>query len=115
MSAIYNRTITVRRAAAQTGEGKLGYGGKTQAGEANVQTGIPASIQLRREGQRNQTGLPGDGARPSWDVFTPRGMLAAGGVHDLDVIVDDLGRRFQVLGDYSDSMGGKYRVERLEA
>lgn len=115
MSFIYPRTVTLRRPAAQTGEGKLSYGGKTQAGEATVQADIPASIQLRREGQRNPTGLPGDGARPTWDVFTPRRALAVGVVKDRDIFVDDLGRRFQVLGDYIDSLGGKYRAEKLEA
>lgn len=115
MSFIYPRTIEVRRPHAQTGEGMLGYGGATQSGEAVVQSGIAASIQLRREGQRNPAALPGDGTRPSWDVFTPQRALAAGVVKDRDILVDDLGRRFIVLGDYIDSLGGKLRVETLEA
>lgn len=115
MSFIYPRTIAVHRPGAQSGEGALAYGGAGQSTESALKTGVPASIQLRREGQRNPTGLPGDGARPSWDVFTRRGTLVAGDVHDRDIFVDDLGRRFQVLGDYIDSLGGKYRVERMEA
>lgn len=115
MSFVYPRTIAIHRPGAQTGEGKLGYGGATQAAETLVVAGIAASIQLRREGQRSPVGLPGDAARPSWDVFTRRGALEDGLVKDRDIVVDDLGRRFLVLGDYIDSMGGKYRVERLEA
>jgi hypothetical protein len=115
MSFVYPRTIEVRRPNAKSGEGALSYGGQTQSAETVLATGIMASIQLRREGQRNTTGLPGDGTRPNWDVFTPRTVLADGLVQDRDIVVDDLGRRFQVLGDYIDSMGGKFRVERLEA
>lgn len=115
MSFLYPRTISVYSPAAQTGEGVLGYGGQTQAGETAKVSGVRASIQLRREGQRSQVGLPGDGSRPSWDIFTSRRALAVGVVRDRDIIVDDLGRRFQVLGDYIDSLGGKFRVETLEA
>lgn len=115
MSFLYPRTIAIHRPGAQAGEGRLTYGGATQSAETLVVEGIAASIQLRREGQRSVVGLPGDGARPSWDVFTRRRALADGQVQDRDIIVDDLGRRFQVLGDYIDSMGGKYRAERLEA
>lgn len=115
MSFLYPRTVALSRTTSQAGQGKLGYGGKTQAGETEIRAGVPASIQLRREGQRNSTGLPADGARPSWDIFTPRSAFQPGDVVDRDILTDDLGRRFQVLGDYIDSLGGKLRAERLEA
>lgn len=115
MSFIYPRTVQILRSRGKVGEGALSYGGTTQGAEDLVQADIPASIQLRREGQRNPVGLPADGSRPNWDMFTRRGVLADGIVKDRDIVVDDLGRRFFVLGDYIDSMGGKFRIETLEA
>jgi hypothetical protein len=115
MSFLYPRTVTITRPQAQTGEGKIGYGGQTQAGEQPVATGIRCNIQLRREGQKNTTGLPGDANRPTYDVRMPKRALAKGTVKDRDLVTDDLGERYVVQSDYWDSLGYALRVERLEA
>lgn len=117
MSFHYPRTITLRRPGAQAGHGKLGYGGATQGAETVVVAapGVPANIQLRREGQKDTTGLPGDGTRPTYDVRIPRRRLALGIVQDRDIVVDDLGARYQVVGPYWDSLGYALRVELLAA
>lgn len=115
MSFLYPRTISIRRPAAQSGEGALAYGGQTQSGETSVETGVPASIQERREGQKSQVGLPGDGTKPTWYVFIPRSALALGVVKDRDVVVDDQGERYQVIANYWDSLGYRLTAERLEA
>jgi hypothetical protein len=115
MSFLYPRTATITRPAAQSGEGKVAYGGQTQAGETNVAAGVVCNIQLRREGQKNTTGLPGDANRPTYDVRIPKAALANGTVRDRDIVTDDLGHRYVVQSDYWDSLGYALRVERLEA
>lgn len=111
MSFLYPRTCTLARPSAQTGEGALPYGGESQAGETHVATGIPCNIELRREGQRNTTGLPGDGTRPTYDCRIPRSALAKGVVKDLDIVIDDEGLRYQVVGPFWSSLGYALRVE----
>lgn len=115
MGFLYPRTIDVKRPGAQTGEGQLGYGGATQAAETTIATGLPANLELRREGQRNTTGLPGTGTRPNYDVRIPRKACAKGTIKKLDIIVDDEGDRYQVLSPYWNSLGYALRVEILEA
>lgn len=115
MSFLYPRTIAVRRPGAQSGEGALAYGGQTQEREVDVATGIRAGIQERREGQRNGVALPADGTRPTWYVFIPKSAAALGLIKDRDVVVDDLGERYQVVANYWDSLGYRLTVERLEA
>lgn len=115
MSFLYPRTITISRPGAQTGEGKVGYGGTTQAAETQVAAGVPCNIQLRREGQHSPVGLPGDGTRPTYDVRIPKRALAKGSVMDRDLITDDEGARYQVVGPYWDSLGYALRAELMAA
>ena len=116
MSFMYPRTITIKRPAEQAGVGGLpGYAADTTEAEVTIATGIPANIQAKNARGKNPVGLPGDGAANIWKVMTPRGALADGQVVDRDVIYDDLGRKFQVIADYSNSLGGAYLADRLEA
>lgn len=115
MSFMYPRTITLVRPARQSGGGKQSYGGKTQAGEAIIAEGVPCNFDLRREGQKDTTGLPGDGTRPTYDCRIPLKALAKGMVKDRDIIIDDEGLRYQVVGPFWASLGYALRVELLAA
>lgn len=115
MSFMYPRTVSISRSGPQAGEGKLGYGGETQADETPVAQDLPCNIELRTEGQRNATGLPGDGTRPTYDARIPRRALANGQVLDRDILIDDLGQRYLVVANYWNSLGYALRIERLEA
>jgi hypothetical protein len=110
---VYSRTVTITRPGQQDGEGALGYGGQTQASETIVIEDVRASIQERREGQKNGSGLPGDGARPTYYVFMPD--PAPDQCQNLDIITDDLGCRYQVTAPYWDSMGHRPTAELLKA
>lgn len=115
MSFLYPRLATVTRPTpAETSGGRQTYGGRTEAGETEIATGIPCSVQARREGVRNVPGLPADATKATWRIMTPLGAVADGFVHDSDVFTDDLGRRFGVLADYTNSLGGCFFCERLE-
>ena len=114
-SFFYPRTITITRAPAQSGEGAMGYGGRTEATEHVIASGIAAGVQARREGQKNTPGLPTDGSKAIWRVYTAKGALPEGTVKDRDWITDDLGRKFQVVADYQTPLGGNWYCERLEA
>lgn len=113
-SFLYPRTIAVHRPAAQSGGGKLPYGGQVRASETTVTTNVPASIQERKEGGNNQTRLPGDAKVPTHHVFIARGKLANGTVKTGDIIIDDLGIRYQVQAPYWDSLGYRLSVITLE-
>ncbi len=117
MNFIYPRTVTLKRPGAQGGVGfQAAYAGDQRANETTLATGLCASVQMKREGQRNTVGLPAEGTRPTWDIFIPPEDSAnCPQILDRDLIYDDLGRRFQVVGDYINSLGYKLRCERLEA
>jgi hypothetical protein len=116
MSFLYPHTVVVYRPGAQTGAGKLAYGGQTQTTEQQITPNpIACNIELRREGQKNTTGLPGDANRPTYDVRIPRAALANGMVLDRDILMDGLGQRYVVQSNYWNSLGYTMRAERLEA
>lgn len=114
---IYPRTISITRPGAQssTAVGPQGQAPSSQRSlETSVASGIQASIQAK-SGGNSPVGLPADGKQAFWRVLTPKKALTAGQVQDRDIIVDDLGRRFQVLADYTNSMGANFLVQRIEA
>lgn len=115
MSFLYPRTVSFYRPGAQTGAGKIAYGGQTQTAEMLIVADVACNIQLRREGQKSVSGLPGDANRPTYDIRIPRAALANGTVRDRDIAEDDLGQRYVVQSDYWDSLGYAIRAERLEA
>lgn len=116
MSFLYPHTVIVKRPGAQSGEGGLSYGGQTQGAEQQITANpVPCNIELRREGQKNATGLPGDANRPTYDVRIPRAALANGTIFDRDILVDGLGLRYQVVGPYWNSLGYALRVELLHS
>lgn len=115
MSFVYPRTLTLVRPRAQSGEGRAAYGGKTQDGEDVIAENVPCNFDLRREGQKDTPGLPGDGTRPTYDCRIPKRALALGTVKDRDIIVDDQGLRYQVVGPFWASLGYALRVELMAA
>lgn len=117
MSFIYPRLITITRPGAQstTEVGFQGEAPSSQRGlEETIATGVPCSIQSKGGGN-NPVGLPADGKQTTWRVLTPLGALADGQVQDRDIVVDDLGRRFQIQADYTNSLGANFLVQRIEA
>lgn len=114
MSFIYPRKVAFRRPGAQHGIGAVGYGGQTPDAEDEIVCSIPASIQARREGTNNPVGLPGDAKTPTWYVFIPKRALALGAVENRDVMIDDLGHRYQVIQPYWDSLGYRLTVITLD-
>lgn len=101
--AIYNRTISIFRQAAQAGVGAIGYGGTTPAQQAQIATGISASIQLVKSKAANAAGLPTDVSTTEWRIFYRSTNMSL--MSERDVIVDDLGRRFEVMGAYPNPFG----------
>lgn len=111
---LYPRTVTLKRPNATTGIGGLPYGGLLSSKESQVTRPMRASIQYDRLGRAPLTGIPGDtSGRTMWKIFLPD--AANGTVHARDIIVDDLGVRYQVVADYWNSLGYALQCERLES
>lgn len=99
-------TVSVLRpisnaAAASPSVGLIGYGGVLpdiaaigQDGESLLATGVPAAIGPTRSGTRPGGLLPADAAGPNaYVVYLP---LPKGWLRDRDIIIDELGHRYQV-------------------
>ena len=115
MSFVYPRTIRILRQAMDTAFGELPPSGARLAPETVVAQGIPASIQQRTTGAKPEPDIPADASnRTMWRVFIPRRRLANGVVQEGDIVVDDLGVRYQVAGPYWNSLGYNLLVERLK-
>lgn len=116
MSFIYPRTITIKRPGVQSGVGAItAYASDQETTETVVATGIRASIQAKSTSGKNPVGLPSDVSMQTWRVMTPKSALGAGVVQNGDIVVDDLGNRYQVQADYRNSLGANFIVSRLEA
>lgn len=116
MSLLYPRTLTITRPHKQAGVGAQPYGGATLATETPVVSGVPASIQQKKEGAAPSAGLPGDAVkRTSWRIFIPVAALADGVIQTHDIVTDDLGVRYQVGAPYWNILGYNLLTERLES
>lgn len=111
MSFVYPRVISVRRRPAEAGVGAVGYGGSIPENETIIAQGIDAAIQLSRDGRKPEANLPADGRKTTWRILF---KLPNGTVADRDIIVDDLGLRYQVVGAYWNSLGYNCLCERQE-
>lgn len=115
MSFLYPSTVTVTRPTQPAGVGAVGYGGEQPSTEASVvASAVPASIQLAKEHGKPDAGLPGDANKTLWKVIIPAYAVAKGTIQARDVIADDLGVRYQVVGPYWNSLGYGCVCERLE-
>lgn len=116
MSFLYPRTISVYRDAEPTTGGLKGYNAPNAPAQLPVASGLPASIQLKKESGALPTGLPGDvSKRTYWTVLIPLASAALGQIRAADTIVDDLGTRYQVTAPYWNSLGFAGLCERMES
>ncbi|GGH14813.1 hypothetical protein GCM10007036_14370 [Alsobacter metallidurans] len=113
MSFIYPRTISVRRPSAPSGRGAVGYQGLQASDESVIASGLAASIQESGTASRTDAGLPADAFSSTiWRIFIPQ--LPDGQLRNRDIIVDDQGRRFQVVAAYWNSLGYNARCHIME-
>jgi hypothetical protein len=116
MSFLYDRIITITRAAAQTGAGLQAYGGDVEANETVILAGQAAAVQAMRQGMANKPGLPLDTRMAEWRIYFRMALgFDATLVQDRDFVTDDLGRRFQVVSAYPNPMGWRLSCQRMEA
>ena len=79
-----------------------------------ILSGLRASIQEKGKASRMDLALPADtegGA--NWSIFIPD--ATNGQIQNRDVIVDELGNRYQVGAAYWNSLGYRCRCKQLEA
>lgn len=114
MSFLYPRTVAITRPNGQAGVGVQPYGGETPTNETPVASGLPASIQLQKDRGKPAADLPADAGKTTWRVFIPAASAALGLIKTRDIVTDDLGQRYQVVGPYWNSLGHNLLVERLE-
>ena len=119
MSFIYPRTIMVLRLPGDitaTPGFQDAYQAPDPRTEVTIFTGIPASVQFKSFARATGAELPADTQnRTNWDIYLRAGTAPKGSILERDIIVDDLGNRYQVTAAYAHPMGHKLRCERLEA
>lgn len=116
MSFLYPRTIAVDRPAAETDPGVTEYGYLARADEAPQLAGLPCSIQQRATAGQTGAQLPSDTrANTAWRIFIPlRALRDPTAIQPNDVVIDDLGRRFQVTAAYFNSLGFNLLTEHVK-
>jgi hypothetical protein len=117
MSFVYPRTITVKRPTPSLAVGHQPYGGLSVTNEDTIATGLPASIQQQRAQGLPEAGLPNDPVRGNvaFYILIPRKAAAKGTINDHDIVVDELGNRYQVASNYWNSLGYRLFANILEA
>ena len=111
MSFLYPRTISVYRATVTSAGGLQAY--NDVSAQTLIASGIPATIDLKKEVGSQPAALPGDTSRRTYWNINFKGAL--GLVLDNDIIVDDLGQRYQVTGSYWTVLGYQVFAERMAA
>ena len=117
MGLIYDRIVTILRPNTQLTPGDAGYGGLRTGQEEVIAKDLVASVQTSTSSTRQRAGdfMSAPPAPLQWTVYIRRGQVAVGTIVDRDVVVDDLGRRFQVSGADCHFMGWTLFTIRLEA
>lgn len=123
-SFIYSRTIAIHRPAVIAAPGSANvatlvsaYSGDTIASETVLFTGIAASIQYKDRDLRATAPLPADTTRPGgWNIYIPRAAgIDEGAITENDVVIDEVGRRYQVEAAYPHPLGWKLHCRFLKA
>lgn len=96
VNLLYPRIISVRRQNSTVQVGQGAFGGDTPVNETVVLTNIPANISYERVGRANQANLPTDARRSTWLIVLPAINSVLGSILEDDVVVDDLGKRYQL-------------------
>jgi hypothetical protein len=115
MSFLYPRTISVRRQKipAQGSVGVQPYGGDQPANEAVILTGIAAGVQKDRIGSASPSNLPSSSKLPYYIILIPAASAPLGTINKNDIVVDDLGVRYQVHDPYWTPLGYQLGAEMM--
>lgn len=112
---IYARTITIKRPNPLAGVGAQGYSSLQSTNETVRFTGIPASIQRQRRIGHSDSGVPSaTDSKGGYGIYVPDYALVLGDVTERDVVIDDLGKRYQVMNAYWNILGYKLVCVLLE-
>src|SRR5262249_16656168 len=112
---LYPRIISIRRPISVASVGLVAYSGEVETNESTLFTGLPASIQHRSGRGSHGANLPADTPnRADFHIFVPRAAAALGSVQERDIIVDDIGNRYQVIAAYWNSLGYRLFAELLQ-
>lgn len=96
MSFLYPRIVSAVRQNADDAVGAQPYSGETPSTESIVSAGLAARIQADRQGTSPTARLAADAAGQSiWLILIRKAAL--GSVKTRDVLVDELGSRYQVI------------------
>lgn len=119
MSAIlYDRTISVRRPVtngAITGVQLASYSGVEAATETVLFSGVKTSIQTRSSVRQHMNALPADSRAPYvFSFFPERRAFSVGDIKNRDIIVDDVGDRYQIEAIEWTLLGPHIRALKLE-
>jgi hypothetical protein len=117
MSFLYPRTIAVHRPDTNPGAGSQGYSGVLPSEENTVLRSACASIQFKPGGGKRPTGgLPADtSSKANFHIFIPLSAAPQPGiVLNRDIVIDDLGNRYQVISNYWNSLGFNLYAELLQ-
>lgn len=116
MSLVYARTVAIHRAVVDTSVGAGSYEGPTEANETVVLSNLPASIQQQRHIKVPDANLPSDAYnKAGFNVFLPKRAAKKGSIVERDIVVDDLGNRYQITGAYWNILGYNLTAELLQA
>jgi hypothetical protein len=113
VSFLYPRLIQISRPDRDETFGGQPYSGLQIDNESVIASGIAAKIQVDRQGNRPEAGLPSDAAGEStWKIIfvASRGLVKTG-----DVITDDEGERYQVISAYWGPLVTTCRSQILQA
>lgn len=116
MSFMFPRTISVRRPNNNVSPvvGAVGYGGADPAQETVIISNLSAAIDFDRFGRQDPGNLPTDSKLPFYIVSMPPNQgVTVSTISQNDVVVDDLGRRYQVTGQTYTAIGVQLYVQQL--
>jgi hypothetical protein len=114
MSFLYPRTISIRRqnVPAAASVGAQAFGGDQPVNETLIAASIPAAIQYDRVGRATPSNLPATTGLPYMRILIPASALSLGTINKNDIVIDELGQRYQVYQNTCTNFG--YRLLAVE-